>query len=117
SSTNFPTASPLQAANGGGIEDAFVSKLNPTGSALDYSTYLGGSGVDAGNGIAVDALGSAYVTGSTSSTNFPTASPLQAANGGGLEDAFVSKLNPTGSALDYSTYLGGSGGDGGDGIA
>src|SRR5207253_7212460 len=85
--------------------------LNPTGSALYYSTYLGGSGGDAGDGIAVDALGSAYVTGITSSTNFPTASPLQAANGGGSDDAFVSKLNPTGSALSYSTYLGGSGGD------
>src|SRR6266571_2575725 len=108
-SPNFPTASPLQAANGGG-NDVFVSKLDAAGSALLYSTYLGRSGGDGGSGIAVDAAGSAYVTGQTDSPNFPTANPLQAANGGG-DDAFVSKLNSTGSALLYSTYLGGSGGD------
>jgi len=109
-STNFPTASPFQAACGaGGCEDAFVTKFNPTGSALVYSTYLGGSGNDRGFGIAVDGGGNAYVAGGTNSTNFPTASPFQAARGGGF-DAFVTKLNPTGSALVYSTYLGGSGG-------
>ncbi len=116
SSTNFPTASPLQAANGGGF-DAFVSKLNAAGSGLVYSTYLGGSSSDQGIGIAVDAAGSAYVTGLTGSSNFPTASPLQAAFGGGFADAFVSKLDAAGSGLVYSTYLGGSGGDGGSGIA
>ena len=114
-STNFPTMNPLQPANGGGY-DAFVIKLNSTGSALVYSTYLGGSGSDSGTGIAVDSAGNAYVTGGTSSTNFPTFDPLQPANGGG-GDAFVSKLNPSGSALVYSTYLGGSGGDNGFGIA
>ena len=108
-STNFPTASPLQAVFGGGmlLGDAFVAKLNPAGSALVYSTYLGGSGDDFGQGIAVDSSGNAYVTGSTYSTDFPTANPLQAVFGGGI-DAFVAKLNPTGSALVYSTYLGGS---------
>ena len=116
-STNFPTASPLQAAHGGGVFDAFVAKLNATGSALIYSTYLGGSGWDGGSGIAVDASGNAYVTGYTYSTNFPTASPLQAALYSSNSDAFVAKLNAAGSALVYSTYLGGIGSDYGYGIA
>jgi hypothetical protein len=115
-SVNFPTQGPLQAATGGG-SDVFVSKLNAAGSALAYSTYLGGSGADTGNGIAVDASGSAYVTGITRSVNFPTLSPFQAAHGGGTSDAFVSKLNAAGSALAYSTYLGGSDGDDGSSIA
>jgi len=115
-STNFPTASPLQAAKAG-PSDAFVSKLNAAGSALAYSTYLGGSSNDSGYGIAVDGSGNAYVAGYTSSTNFPTAGPLQAANGGGTYDAFVSKLNAAGSALTYSTYLGGSNSDSGRDIA
>ncbi len=107
-STNFPTtASPLQAANAGD-SDAFIAKLNPEGSALVYSTYLGGTDFERGNGIAVDAAGNAYVSGRTNSTDFPTANPLQAAFGGGTFDAFVTKLNPAGSALVYSTYLGGS---------
>jgi hypothetical protein len=111
SSTNFPTTpSAFQTTNSGG-QDAFVAKLNAAGSALVYSTYLGGSGSDGGRGIAVDAAGNAYVTGGTSSTNFPTANPLQPAFGGGSGDAFVAKLNAAGSALVYSTYLGGSGTD------
>jgi hypothetical protein len=108
-STDFPTLDPFQATNGGG-QDAFVTKLNPTGSGLVYSTYLGGSGNDVGTGIVVDSSGNAYVVGSTDSTNFPTLNPFQATNGGG-QDAFVTKLNPTGSGLVYSTYLGGSGDD------
>src|SRR5437867_10097 len=88
------------------IRDAFVTKLNPTGSVLLYSTYLGGSDFDTGVGIAVDASGNAYVTGRTFSTNFPTtAGSFQTTLGGG-GDVFVTKLNPTGSALVYSTYLG-----------
>jgi Bacterial Ig-like domain (group 3)/Beta-propeller repeat len=114
-STNFPTMNPLQPANGGGF-DAFVAKLNSAGSALVYCTYLGGSGAEFGNGVAVDSTGNAYVTGQTNSLDFPTENPLQPANGGGL-DAFVAKLNPSGSALVYSTYLGGSGDDLGLGIA
>jgi hypothetical protein len=116
-STNFPTAGALQPGHGGGYSDAFVAKLNAAGSALVYSTYLGGSDIDHGYGIAVDAAGSAYVTGNTWSTNFPTADALQPAHGGGWYDAFVAKLNATGSALLYSTYLGGSGDDHGYGIA
>jgi uncharacterized protein (TIGR03437 family) len=114
-STDFPTQSPYQATCRG-ISDAFVTKLTPAGNALVYSTYLGGSGIDTGNGIAVDAAGSAYVTGGTQSTNFPTQSAYQATFQGGTGDAFVTKLTPAG-ALVYSTYLGGSGSEGGSGIA
>jgi hypothetical protein len=115
-SIDFPTKNPLQATYGGSYDDAFVAKINPTGLALVYSTYLGGSGRDMGFGIAADSAGNAYVTGLTDSTDFPTMNPIQPANGG-LEDVFVAKLNPTGSALVYSTYLGGSADDGSYGIA
>ena len=107
-STDFPTSSPFQSTSGGS-GDTFVTKLNPTGSTLVYSTYLGGSGNDNGRGIAVDSSGNAYVAGNVNSTDFPTASPFQAALGGTSgNDAFVTKFNPAGSALIYSTYLGGS---------
>jgi Domain of Unknown Function (DUF1080)/Beta-propeller repeat len=115
SSDDFPTANALQPSSHGDF-DAFVTKLNPLGSALVYSTYLGGSGVDYGYGIAVDSSGNAYVTGRTYSTDFAIANPLQASYGGEL-DAFVAKLNPAGSALVYSTYLGGDRYDEGNGIA
>ncbi|MGH9837979.1 MAG: SBBP repeat-containing protein [Blastocatellia bacterium] len=118
-STNFPTASPLQAAHSGGaVWEGFVTKLNATGSALVYSTYLGSTSQDLGYGIAVDASGNAYITGETSSFNFahfPTVNPLQPTIGGGF-DAFVTKVNAAGSALLYSTYLGGSGSEIGFGI-
>ncbi|MBI2821710.1 MAG: SBBP repeat-containing protein [Acidobacteria bacterium] len=116
SSTNFPVVNPLQQSNLGGSSEAFVAKLNAAGSALVYSTYLGGSGVDQASGIAVDVSGSAYITGFTDSTNFPIVNPLQATGGGGFFDAFVARLNPAGSALVYSTYLGGSGSDRGASI-
>jgi hypothetical protein len=106
SSTNFPTASPVQGSLQG-YQNAFVAKLSSTGSALVYSTYLGGNYVDRGFGIAVDRAGNAYVAGFTGSPDFPTANPLQPSLGGGY-DAFVSKFNAAGSALVYSTYLGGS---------
>ncbi len=116
-STNFPTTlGAFQPTFGGGPEDTFVTKLNPTGSGLVYSTYLGTSGDDEGGSIAVDASGNAYVTGYTDSTNFPTANAFQPTLNGPY-DAFVTKLNPTGSGLVYSTYLGGSDADGGFGIA
>jgi len=114
-SYSFPTVNPIQGTNAG-IQDAFVAKLNPAGSALVYSTYLGGSSLDYGWGIAVDSLGSAYITGYTASTNFPTRNPIQGSNAGFL-DAFVTKLNPAGSEIVYSTYLGGGSGDEGYGIA
>ena len=114
-SVNFPTASALRPSSGGG-QDAFVTKLDATGTTLIYSTYIGGSGADIGKGITVDSSGNAYITGSTDSSGFPTATPFQRSNGGST-DAFVTKLNPTGSALIYSTYLGGRLADSGNGIA
>ncbi len=112
-SPDFPTtAGAFQTARGGG-SDAFVTKLNPAGSALVYSTRVGGIGDDQASGIAVDANGNAYVVGATSSTNFPTtAGAFQTAFAGGASDAFVTKLNSSGSALVYSTYLGAGGDDG-----
>ena len=89
-SPDFLTASPLQATRRGST-DAFIAKLNAGGSAFVYSTYLGGSSSDAGQSIAVDTSGSAYVTGHTRSLDFLTASPLQAANGGN-SDVFVAKI-------------------------
>lgn len=116
-SGDFPVANPLQgfAGDGGACPsdggDAFVAKLNPAGSALVYATYLGGSGADGARGIAVDADGAAYVAGLTGSGDFPTTGrAFQRTNRGGA-DAFVAKLKPSGSALAYATYLGGSGVD------
>ncbi|HHT9110520.1 MAG TPA: SBBP repeat-containing protein, partial [Candidatus Brocadiaceae bacterium] len=114
-STNFPTAHAIQGSNAGS-GDVFITKINADGSALVYSTYLGGGGTDSGHGIAVDTAGNAYVAGYTLSTNFPTAHALQGNNAGGT-DAFITKLNADGSALVYSTYLGGGGTDSGHGIA
>jgi hypothetical protein len=114
---DLPLASPLQGARQG-ASDAFVTKLNPAGTALVYSTYLGGSDAESGLGIALDAGGSAFVTGSTASTNFPvTVGALQTTKGATGTDAFVAKLNPAGSALTYATYLGGASADVGRGIA
>ena len=117
-STDFPTMAPLQSDKGGC--NAFVSKLNPPGTAVIYSTYLGGSGDDYGSAIAVDSKGNAYVAGLTGSFDFPTMKPLQptcVGAGGHCADAFVTKINPSGSALVYSTYLGGSDNDYALGIA
>jgi hypothetical protein len=114
-STNFPTLTPLQGSYGGGANDAFVAKINPSGAALVYSTYLGGAGDDKGQGIAIDGSRNAFVTGSTTSKNFPTLVPLQARLSG-PSDAFVSKLNLTGSSLVYSSFLGGVSADEGFGI-
>jgi len=114
SSSNFPTANPLQGPRGS--DDAFVAKLAPSGGAFVFSTYLGGREGDSGEGIAVAPDGRAYVTGRTNSLNFPVVGPVQAANRGG-GDAFAASFNPTGSALEFSTYLGGSGADSGNDIA
>jgi len=110
-SVDFPIMSPIQATHGGGLVDAFVTKINSLGSAYVYSTYIGGVADDSADSIAVDNSGAVYVTGATTSTNFPLTAPIQAIYGGGFWDAFVSKINPTGSAFVYSTYLGGSGRD------
>ena len=115
-SIGFPTTTGVLQ----GPSDAFVAKLDTTdatgAASLVYSTYLGGNSADQGGGIAVDGSGNAYVTGFTASSNFPTANPLDSSLGG-VTDAFVAKLNNTGSTLVYSTYLGGSGDDRGGGIA
>ncbi len=123
-SANFPQANPLNAIgsgcaspSGNGGVDAFVTELNSTGSALVYSTYLGGSGTDAGYGIAVDEANDAYVTGSTTSANFPATTDAYTTTNSGGVDAFVTKLNAAGSGLLYSTYLGGGSDDTGYGIA
>jgi len=98
-----------------------VSKVNPTGTALLYSTYLGGSGCDSGLGIVVDSSGRAYVTGWTQSSDFPvTADAFQPAshtNANFPYEAFFARLNSTGSALTYSTFLGGANNDQGNAIA
>jgi hypothetical protein len=128
SSTDMPTtAGAVQEAYGGAAFDAFVSRLDSTGAALVYSTYLGGSGEDYANRVASDALGNAYVAGYTNSADFPTAGAFQETYAGGVcgrepstfpcFDAFVTKLGTQGTALEYSTYLGGTGSDYGNAIA
>jgi hypothetical protein len=114
-SADFPGPSPVQQAKGTQTE-AFILKLNPAGNAVVYATWLGGSGVDVANRIIVDAAGGAVVAGNTSSPNFPLKDALQTARGGAA-DAFIARLNPAGSALVYSTLLGGSGNEAGNGIA
>ena len=93
---------------GGSLTDAFVSKLDPTGIALIYSTCIGGTGADEAYGIAVDSTGAAYIAGSTLSTNFPVTAGSYQTTSKGNRDAFVTKLAPAGNSLVYSTYLGGS---------
>jgi hypothetical protein len=126
-SPDFPSKDAVQSTTGGST-DAFVAKLSPDGQELLYATYLGGSSEDAAYGIAVDANGSAYVTGSTESSDFPVfpvfvpegeagSCPTLQCSNGGASNAFVTKLAPDGSDLAYSTYLGGSGYDVAQGIA
>lgn len=114
SASGFPLISCFHCALAGAM-DAFVTKFHPSGGGYFYSTYLGGSGSDAGFGIAADGQGNAYITGETNSPNFPLAGPALPP-GGGVWDAFVTALNPAGFPI-YSTYLGGSGTDVGYGIA
>jgi Beta-propeller repeat len=109
---------PMMAVQGtwGGSGDAFLTKLDATGSALVYSTYLGGNAIDYATGIALDPAGDAYIVGVTFSPNFPTVNPFQSAKGA-QQDAFVAKMNPTGTAWVYATYLGGNNVDEGYAIA
>jgi hypothetical protein len=118
-SVDFPTQNPLYGSFTGGFTDAFVTKISTSGSALIYSTYLGGSSYDYGFGIAVDALGNAYVTGNARSTNFPTQNPFQpySNSNGSYYNGFVTKFSRAGNEVIYSTYLGGSFDDGCYGIA
>jgi hypothetical protein len=118
-STTFPgvNGSSIQ-PNHGGKDDAFVTKINASGTAIVYSTFLGGSDFDQGWHVAVDHSGNAYVTGSTLSKTFPgvTSSSIQPANGGGY-DVFVTEIDATGAAIAFSTFLGAGGDDEGSGIA
>ena len=127
-SSDFPTTSGAFQTTLAGSANAFVTKLNATGTALVYSTFLGGNAADAASSIVIDSSGDAYITGGATSQNFPRQNPIQATFGGGgttcpaqhasiCGDAFVTELNPTGSALLFSTYLGGNGEDSGLGIA
>jgi uncharacterized protein (TIGR03437 family) len=133
-SADFPTKNPYQVGLAkGSAPSVFVTKFSPDGSSLVYSTYLGGSGWDTGYAIAVDSSGSAYVTGNTNSSDFPITtgayqilcSPSPATPPGTVtkatcntnNSAFVTKLNPAGTGLVYSTFLGGYGGSVGTGIA
>jgi hypothetical protein len=111
----LPTANPAQNYNAGSVS-VFVAKLNPSGGALEYCTYMGGSDDDRAYGIAVDSTGAAYVTGTTTSPNFPTRYAEQNSLEGS-RNAFVFKLNPAGDGLVFSTYLGGSGADTANAIA
>jgi hypothetical protein len=106
-STDFPTQAPLQGSLLGSAS-AFAAEINPTGTALLYSTYLGGSTLDNGNAIAVDSSGAAYIAGTTASPDFPTTVDAVQLALGGLYNAFVSKLAPGGNTLSYSTFMGGS---------
>ena len=108
-SANYPTQSPYQGTHRGS-GDAFVTKLTPAGNALAYSTYVGGAGVEWAWSLALDSAGSVYVTGFTTSTDFPAVSAFQTSFRG-ESDAFVFKLSPAGDTLVYSTYLGGTGRD------
>jgi uncharacterized protein (TIGR03437 family) len=106
-SSDFPSVNALQSASGGGPEDVFVTKFSPGGTRILYSTYVGGSGRDFGWGIAVDAAGDAYVTGETTSGDFPAVHSIQQIAAGSTH-CFAFKLNPSGSALMYSTQFGGT---------
>jgi len=117
-SSNFPTAAAFDSTLGG-LQDIFISKINPTGTGLVYSTFLGGSLDDSAYDLAIDAAGNVYLTGRTSSLDFPLVNAFDSTHtsGGGAEDAYVARLNPSGSALVYSTFLKGQFGARGYGIA
>ncbi|MBZ5723441.1 MAG: SBBP repeat-containing protein [Acidobacteriia bacterium] len=116
-SRDFPTTPGVRKGSLAGQGDVFVAKLNPSGTGLAYSTYVGGAGDDTATSIAVDSAGNAYVAGSTTSLDFPLSHAVQSRFRGGFSDAFVLELNPGGSSLVYSTYLGGGGSDVAQGVA
>jgi fibronectin type 3 domain-containing protein len=118
SSSDFPTTpGAFQRTPGGGLYDVFLTRLNPGGASLAFSTFVGGNGVDRGAALAVDGVGNCYLTGFTNSTSFPTVNAPQPVMGGGSGDAFVTMMNSTGTGAIYSTYLGGSNRDNGQSIA
>jgi len=123
SSTDFPLKNPLQSTYGGGAPgstltacgcaggDAFITEINPTGTALVYSTYFGGTGLDVANGIAVDSAGNAYVAGVTTSAKLEVTAGALESKLPGQQDGFVLEIAPQGTSLEYSSYLGGSNND------
>ena len=115
-SSDFPTTAGAFSRTRRGQYDVFVTKLNPTGSALVYSTFLGGAAVDNGQQVQVDGGGNAYVLGSSSSADFPTTAGAFDTTANGGFDATLTKLNPAGSALVYSTFIGTNDVDGGSGL-
>ncbi|HKB16934.1 MAG TPA: SBBP repeat-containing protein, partial [Planctomycetota bacterium] len=116
-STDFPTTVGAFDTTSNGAFDAFLAKLNPAGTALVYSTFLGGAQVEFGQRVTVGATGEATVMGSTSSPNFPTSAGAFDTTANGGFDVFVARLNPAGSALLYSTFLGGLDSEGSGGLA
>ncbi len=117
-STDLTTVNAFQSSFGGGVEDAFAAKIDTTARTLVYSTFLGGSGDDRGEGIAIDDADRMYIVGTTSSTDFPVKNAFQGSTGG-LDDVFVSKIDLSfagATAHIFSTYFGGSGNDRGRGI-
>lgn len=110
-SVNFPAISAFQPSYGGGSYDGFVAGLSAGGASVIYSSPIGGSGADYASGLAVDSAGAVYIGGITSSTNFPTVDPIQGSFGGGSWDAIAAKIAPGGTAISYSTYIGGSSDD------
>ena len=118
SSSGFPTTPGAFDTTYNGDWDAFVVKVNPSGTGLAYASFLGGSEYDWGHSIAVDDTGAAYVAGTTESSDFPTTpGAFDTTYDGGTFDAFVVKVNPSGTGLAYATFLGGSDDDRVDGIA
>lgn len=114
---DFPTTAGSFQSGLRGTNDVFVTELSPAGAHLIYSTLLGGSATELAQGLALDSAGNAYITGSTQSTDFPTTPAVISRTLNGLSDAFITKLNATGTNVVYSTYLGGSRSEIGDGIA
>ena len=114
-SADFPTVNPIQGR--GNRNDAFITKLSPNGSQIVYSTYLGGEDNEGVTDLALDAQKNLFVLGNISpalgvpANDFPTVNPIQATHGGGFRDGFMSVINPSGSSLLFSTYLGGDGND------
>jgi hypothetical protein len=116
-STNFPVTGGALQSKLSGSSDAFVAKIAPSTGALVFSTLIGGSADDVGNAVAIDAGGAVYLTGETTSMDFPMMGAIQATFGGGGGDIFIAKLNGNGQTLAYSTYFGGSAEDYGNAIA
>ena len=115
-SSNLHTTSGVYQTSMSGTQDAYAAKLSSSGGTLLYGTFLGGSGTEGATGAAVNGTGMLTVVGWTTSTNFPTSSPVQSSSGGGT-DAFISQLTASGNGLYLSSYFGGSGTDQANAVA